>query len=132
METVTTTSRLRFDAEKRIMYVTANAGAMFDVEQVRENKFAALSIADGEVFSLLFMTDGDITVTPQARQLQASAEFCEGLYAVGLMSASQTMKILANFYLRINRPEIPTRFFVRLESAEEWLASFVPSRANTL
>ncbi|MCA6361492.1 MAG: hypothetical protein IM638_00505 [Bacteroidetes bacterium] len=132
METLTSTSHLRFDPEKRIMYVTARAGAMFDVEQVKENKSAALSIADQQLFSLLFITEGEITATPQARQLQASAEFCEGLYAVGLMSSSHAMKILANFYLRINRPEIPTRFFTRLESAEDWLASFALSRVNTL
>ncbi|MGZ3865725.1 MAG: DUF7793 family protein [Bacteroidia bacterium] len=32
-------------------------------------------------------------------------------------------KIIANFYLRINKPVLPTRFFNKLEEAEAWLQS---------
>lgn len=113
------------------MYVTARAGSFFDVEQAKENKLAALSIADGKKFALLFTADGDISVTPQARHLQASAEFCEGLSAMGLMSNSPAMKIVANFYMRINRPHVPTRFFTRMDTAEQWLSSFALSPVNT-
>ena len=36
---------------------------------------------------------------------------------------SFAQKILANFYLRINKPMLPTRFFTRMEEAESWLKS---------
>lgn len=32
-------------------------------------------------------------------------------------------KIIANFYLRINKPVLPTRFFNKIEEAEAWLQS---------
>jgi hypothetical protein len=36
---------------------------------------------------------------------------------------SLAQKILANFYLRINKPVLPTRFFNKVEEAEAWLRS---------
>jgi len=36
---------------------------------------------------------------------------------------SLAQKILANFYLKINKPILPTRFFNKIEEAEAWLKS---------
>jgi len=36
---------------------------------------------------------------------------------------SLAQKILANFYLRINKPILPTRVFNKVEEAENWLRS---------
>jgi len=36
---------------------------------------------------------------------------------------SLAQKILANFYLRINKPVLPTRVFNKIDEAEEWLKS---------
>ena len=36
---------------------------------------------------------------------------------------SLAQKILANFYLRINKPVLPTRFFNKIDEAEAWLKS---------
>jgi hypothetical protein len=36
---------------------------------------------------------------------------------------SLAQKILANFYLRINKPVLPTKFFNKVEEAEAWLKS---------
>lgn len=38
---------------------------------------------------------------------------------------SMSQKILANFYLRINIPERPTKFFTSHQEAETWLKQFI-------
>jgi len=40
---------------------------------------------------------------------------------VALLIASPLSRVLGNFYLRINRPETPTRLFSSEEEAGAWL-----------
>ena len=44
--------------------------------------------------------------------------------ADGFVLSSIAQKILANFYLKINKPERPTRFFNNEEQAKEWILQF--------
>jgi hypothetical protein len=124
METQTSTSRIWFDSGTRIMHVEARSGAVFDVEQALENKEASIRLADGKKFLLLFSSEGDIVTTPAMRNLSATAEYNDNLNAVALVSANAAMKILGNFYLRLNRPVVPTRFFSNKADAAEWLKTF--------
>ncbi|MGL5888857.1 MAG: hypothetical protein ACRC3B_03180 [Bacteroidia bacterium] len=125
METQTSTSRIWFDSAARIVYVEARAGSVFDVQEALENKEASLClVGDGKKITLLFTSDGNITTTPAMRTLSASAEYNDNLYAVALLSTNSAMKILGNFYLRLSRPAVPTRFFSKKESAVEWLKTY--------
>jgi hypothetical protein len=124
METQTSISRIWFDPGTRIMHVEARPGAVFDVEQALENKEASIRLADGKKFLLLFSSEGDIVTTPAMRNLSATPEYNDNLHAVALVSANAAMKILGNFYLRLNRPVVPTRFFSNKEDAAEWLKTF--------
>ena len=38
---------------------------------------------------------------------------------------SLAQKIIANFYIRLNKPKIPTNFFTDEDSAIEWLTTFL-------
>ncbi len=106
------------------MHVDARPGAVFDVQQALDNKEASIRLADGKKFLLLFSSEGDIVTTPEMRTLCASAEYNDNLYAVALLSTNSAMKILGNFYLRLSRPVVPTRFFGNKENAVEWLKTF--------
>lgn len=44
--------------------------------------------------------------------------------ADGFVLSSIAQKIMANFYLKINKPERPTRFFNNEEQAKEWILQF--------
>lgn len=124
MEQESSTSSIRFDAERKIIFVTARAGAYFDVQQALENKAVALQLTANGRFTLLFISNGDIVTTPEMRRLCASPEYNNHLNAVALLSPSSAMKILGNFYLRLNRPAVPTRFFTVQEMAVDWLVTF--------
>lgn len=41
--------------------------------------------------------------------------------------SSLAHKILGNFYMRMNKPSVPTRFFTEIKIAEEWLNTYRPS-----
>jgi hypothetical protein len=54
-----------------------------------------------------------------------SASFAGSRYssAEAYIIKSMAQKILANFYLRMNKPIVPSRFFKEIKDAEEWLHS---------
>lgn len=101
----------------------AHPDATFDAPDAWENRAAALSLTQETPAGLLFTSDSNIVTTPEMRVVSASAKYNSHFVAVALVSSSMTMKILGNFYLRINRPTVPTRFFSMRESGELWLTT---------
>jgi hypothetical protein len=117
----TATATVSYNPQNRIAQMTAHPGATFDAEHAIDNRTAALELAGWERCGLIFESEGDIVTTPEMRQVSASAEYNSHFIAVALVSPSVAMKILGNFYMRINRPVVPTRFFSQHEQAEQWL-----------
>lgn len=117
----TATATVSFNPETRIVQMTAHPGATFDAEHAIDNRTAALELAGWQRCGLIFESEGDIVTTPEMRQVSASAQYNSHFIAVALVSPSVAMKILGNFYMRINKPVVPTRFFSQHEPAEAWL-----------
>lgn len=117
----TATATITYNPETRVVQMTAYTGATFDAEHAIDNRTAALELAGWERCGLIFESDGDIITTPEMRHVSASAQYNSHFIAVALVSPSVAMKILGNFYMRINRPVVPTRFFSEHDLAEQWL-----------
>lgn len=117
----TDTAHISYDPVTRIVQMTAHPGATFDAPNAIDNRTAALELAGWKRCGLIFESDSDIVTTPEMRQVSASQQYNSHFIAVALVSPSIAMKILGNFYMRINRPTVPTRFFSQHEIAAEWL-----------
>ncbi|WP_242917970.1 DUF7793 family protein [Pontibacter liquoris] len=48
----------------------------------------------------------------------------EGIIANAILSGSTVTKMMANFYISVNKPTNPTRMFTDKSSALKWLAQF--------
>jgi hypothetical protein len=59
------------------------------------------------------------------RDYWAKKESCPYSKADAFMIKSTAMQFIANFYLRINKPERPTRMFVNEDDAIQWLKTFL-------
>jgi hypothetical protein len=44
--------------------------------------------------------------------------------ASAILVSSPMLKMMANFFILVNKPKNPTRMFTSKESAVEWLANF--------
>jgi hypothetical protein len=117
----TETALISYDPETRIVQMTALPGSTFDAHHALDNRTAALELAGWERCGLIFESDTDIVTTPEMRQVSASEQYNSHYIAVALVSPSLAMKILGNFYMRINRPTVPTRFFSQQDIAVEWM-----------
>lgn len=61
--------------------------------------------------------------TKEARDYFAN-EGNEGIIANAIISGSVFIKMMANFYITVNKPQNPTRMFTDKKSALEWLAQY--------
>ncbi|MGL4599648.1 MAG: hypothetical protein ACRCYO_19135 [Bacteroidia bacterium] len=121
----TRTTHITYDPQRKIVFMVAKPQAHFDAEHAWENRNAAIALCPGEKCCLVFETERDITTTSEMRAASASPLYNEFYSAVALVSPSIAMKLMGNFYLRINNPVVPTRFFSTRESAVFWLGKQV-------
>lgn len=70
-------------------------------------------------FCLLTVTELGATFDPSVRNI--SAERKTNSVADAVIAKSLVEKILGNFYIRVSRPKVPTRLFVKHNLAIEWL-----------
>jgi hypothetical protein len=57
----------------------------------------------------------------EARNYGVSHGFSSMLKAMAIVVDSPATRILANFYMKFNRPKVPTRVFSDTQSAKAWL-----------
>ena len=61
---------------------------------------------------------------PDVRAFLASPEACENLMAGAIIVRSTFQKIAGNFFIAINRPQVPARLFTTEEEALAWLEKY--------
>ena len=57
----------------------------------------------------------------ESRKFLASKEGLESRMAFAFVLKSLPQRMVGNFYIKINKPEKPTRIFAQQEAAEQWL-----------
>jgi len=67
----------------------------------------------------------NISSTSEARKFGAKNSFSKNHLAYALLADTMAVIILANFFIRVNKPNIPTRLFKKEEDAIQWLQSFL-------
>lgn len=120
-EITTATARMYYNEAENIIYLTTHSKAHIDVPEALENKAATWQLSQPRQAGILVIGQDEITTTPAMRALCATAEYNSGALAIALVSNKSTMKILGNFYLRINQPAVITRFFSTPEAGRNWL-----------
>ena len=95
-----------------------------ELEDAIENRKAIYSLTQGE--KCLILTDGRVSAqsSPEVRQYAASKESTDLKIAEALLIDSVASRLLANFFIRTNKPAIPTRIFTDEAKATAWLLSF--------
>jgi hypothetical protein len=70
----------------------------------------------------VLITSGHLaSISKEAMELSASAEFAETTIAKALMVNSIGHRLVANFYVTVSKPRIRTKVFSDREKALEWL-----------
>ena len=73
----------------------------------------------------LFNAFNDVVITKEARDHSAELEKTYPGIASAVIADNLAYKIIANFYLKVNKPKTPYKVFNDFASAEIWLKTFL-------
>jgi hypothetical protein len=104
--------------------VTWSPGPRIELDTARGATDAIQEVSGGQPRGLLVDMRGTVSMDREARSHFASR--IPNLYAVALWVESPLSQMLANFFLGVNRPPIPTRLFTDEAKAVAWLKSRSP------
>ena len=82
-------------------------------------------ILEPKRYPLLHMVGNYVTMDKEAREFSSSEEGLRFSKAEAFVINSLPHKILANFYMKVNKPSVPTKFFGTKQEAVAWLLKFV-------
>jgi hypothetical protein len=75
--------------------------------------------------SPLYLSGGDFMMQDkESREFNASGEVTQYCSAIAFLSDSLGKKLLANFFIAMNRDKIPMKFFNSEDEAFKWLSQF--------
>jgi hypothetical protein len=94
-----------------------------DAHTIQEVKEKNQLLSGGKKYAVLVTTAHGSTITEEARKLVAAENFRKNTIAKALLIDYLPHRIVAKFYVRVNKPAIPTRLFNNREEAMTWLRS---------
>ncbi len=78
-------------------------------------------IENGEPYAFIYYTeDSSVTVTEEGRTFAKEEENSFPKICDAVVVTNLAHKLLANFYLRFNKPNYPFKVFSKMEDAEKW------------
>lgn len=112
--------------EDHIVHARIRAGIHFD-RRLASEIIEATKVAIGarRRAPILLEFEGYANGDAEARHLLASSSIGEATLAGAMLVPSPVMRVVATFYIRVNRPEFPCRVFVQEGEALEWLRGYL-------
>lgn len=111
--------------ERNIIHVHVKQNADIDVNEIKEVRETNEALAEGKPYVVLFEIGNYALVSKEAREFGAKQELGELRKAMAIIVNSLSHRILANFFINVNKPPTPTKVFNDKAKALEWLMGFV-------
>lgn len=111
--------------ENNIIYVHVNNDAEIDVEQILQIRETNEKLANGVNYVVLFEIAEFAFISKEAREYGGENELGELRKAMAIVVKSMAHRLLANFFINVNKPPTPTKVFNDKKKALEWLQQFV-------
>lgn len=83
------------------------------------------TILENKKYPLLHIVENYVVFEKSAREFSVTEEGVSFSGAEAYVITSLAHKLLANFYLKVNKPPVPTKFFRSRVEAEEWLTAYL-------
>ncbi len=105
---------------ENIVLISLKDHAYIEVEDILEAKNHNLKLTNGKEYAIILDT-GDFTdVSQEARGAMASNKVEENRIATALIIDKFAQKLIGNFFLRVNKPKVPTKIFSKKEEGISW------------
>jgi hypothetical protein len=108
-----------------IMELQCDDDFVFDVEHIKMLVEKRGEMSNKHKFLQLTIAGKYSSVTKEGRDFMATEENLKYTLAEAIVIQSLAQRILGNFYLKFNKPKVPTRIFTDKAKAEIWLKAVV-------
>ena len=107
-----------------ILHITLKDEADLDVDEVIDMIEKRETLQKGEPMLVLADIRKIWQATRQARETAASQRMANLNIAMAIVTGSLASRMLANFFIKFNKPKTPTKMFNSKEKALVWLEQF--------
>jgi hypothetical protein len=104
--------------------------ALLDVDYLVEGKKLVEESLPGKKVLVITHSEGFYRITKEAKMLSASAGYSNHIAAVAVLTTHVALKFVLDFYLKINKPVVPTKGFTEKDTAIKWLQEHNYSAAS--
>lgn len=111
-----------FYIENGVMYFTYKQTEMIDLAAAKKIVLDRVNLQNGVSYPVICDARGLKNMNKEARDYLAK-EGSALVSSVALIVTSTATRIMSNFYLSVNKPEVPTKLFNSLEEASEFIHS---------
>jgi hypothetical protein len=116
------TFRLRDDG---ITHAVTLPDVFETLEDAKENIATVSRINQGKPVPVLADIRAGRGIDRETREYYSSKEGLVSTRALALLVESPFTRVMANFFIGINKPPVPTRLFTSEEEAIAWLKTFI-------
>ncbi len=124
-EVIETPTAKMWMGEEGVVRTVYKLGATETILGIRAGFDALKKLTAGEVSPVLLDIRGLKSTDQESRQFASSEELEVLKSATGILIGSPVSKVIGNLFLRLNKPQRPTRLFTSEAKAIEWLKGFI-------
>lgn len=114
--------RLRYD---NIVHVTFKEGLTMDIPKQMTLMHRYNEICEGKKLPFLFDAEDHVSITKEARDNAFLIEDLAPIKASAVIASNLAYKLIAEFYVKFNKPKAPMKIFRKHADAIEWLKNFL-------
>jgi len=111
--------------EDGILELITNDSHEYEIEDVIENVEATGKLSGYKKVPVLIIGGAFTSVSKEARAFMASEESLKYSTCEAFLLNSLAQKLLISFYIKINKPLVPTAIFTDKNKAINWLKDFL-------
>jgi hypothetical protein len=100
-------------------------GIILDLSGQMEHLNALIKIANGQKMPFVVTAGKHVNITPEARDNAIAIEDISPVCATAVVVQNFAYRLIADFYLKINKPKTPYKVFTDETAAFEWCMQFV-------
>jgi hypothetical protein len=96
----------------------------YEIEHIKENLECLKSLAENGRLLMLNCLEPYTQLSAEARFFIAKGSHINIIKAEAFVIQSFAQKLIANFFIKVDKPKVPMNFFLKKEEAEKWLLKF--------
>ncbi len=112
--------RLRKDG---IVHATFRENTVFDIPMQMKMLEESTKITNGKKSLFIYDAEDNVTITKEARDNAIHIEHRSVTSATVVVAHNLAYRIIANFYVNVNKPQTPFKVVSSFEKGIEWLKS---------